>query len=98
VRTEFDETRKEELIDILTSELRVLRAKMDISQQDLASRMGVSRQTLGLIEKRKHRMTWNHFMALLLIFRSNEGSASILDMVGAYPPELDRYIRCSEAE
>ena len=93
---ELDEARKEQLIDVLTNELRVLRAKAEISQQELASRMGVSRQTYGIIETKKQRMTWNHFMALLLLFRSNSGTAEIIDRIGAYPPELERYIKLNE--
>lgn len=92
---ELDDSRKEELIDTLTGELRVLRAKARVSQQDIADRMGVSRQTYGMIETEKQRMTWNHFMALLLLFRSNEGTAEIIDRIGAYPPELERYIKLS---
>ena len=93
---ELSEARKEELIDILTNELRVLRAKVGVSQQELANKMGVSRQTLGLIETKKQPMTWNHFLALLLLFRSNEGSAEIIDRIGAYPPELERYIKLGD--
>ena len=90
---ELSEARKEELIDILTNELKVLRAKAEISQQELANRMGVSRQTYGLIETKKQPMTWNHFMALLLLFNSNSGTADIIDRIGAFPPELERYIK-----
>jgi DNA-binding XRE family transcriptional regulator len=90
---ELDETRKEQLIGILTNELKVLRAKAEISQRELAKRMGVSRQTYGLIETKKQPMTWNHFMALLLLFKSNAGTADIIDRIGAYPPELERYIK-----
>ena len=90
---ELVESQKNQLINTLTKELRVLRAKAEISQQELANRMGVSRQTYGMIETKKQPMTWNHFMALLLIFKSNEGTAEIIDRIGAFPPELERYIK-----
>jgi len=93
---ELDETRKNQLIDILTKELKVLRAKAEISQQELANRMGVSRQTYGMIETKKQRMTWNHFMALLLLFISNEGTAEIIDRIGVFPPELEKYIKLNK--
>jgi len=95
---DLSDSKKDELICILTNELRVLRAKMEISQHDLADRIGITRQTLGMIEKKKHRMTWNHFMALLFVFKSNDGSSEILDRIGAYPDELDRYIKLSDGE
>lgn len=90
---ELDDALKERLIDRLTNELKVLRAKAEISQQDLANRIGVSRQTYGMIETKKQRMTWNHFMVLLLLFRSSEGTADIINRIGAYPPELEKYIK-----
>ena len=89
----LDADRKGQLIEILTKELKVLRAKVEISQQELASRMGVSRQTYGMIETKKQRMTWNHFLALYLLFKSNDGTADILDRIGACPPELEQYIK-----
>ena len=89
---DLDDARKEQLIDIITNELKVLRAKADISQQELADRVGVSRQTYSMIETKKQRMTWNHFMALLLLFKSNKGTAEIINRIGAFPPELKRYI------
>ena len=64
---EFDEAQKEQLIELLTNELRVLRAKAEISQRELAALIGVSRQTYGLIENKKNRMTWRHFLPLLLL-------------------------------
>ena len=89
----LDEARKKQLIDILTDELRVLRAKIGLSQQNLANKMGVSRQTYGAIESKKQKMTWSNFLALLLLFSSNDGSAEIIARIGAYPPELKEYIK-----
>lgn len=89
---ELDEARKEQLIGILTNELKVLRAKVQISQQELADRLGISRQTYVAIENKSQKMAWNNFLALLLIFKSNEDTAKILEWIGAYPPELERYI------
>ena len=89
---EFGETQKEELINILTNELKMLRSKVEISQQELANRLGVSRQTYGAIESKTQKMTWSNFLALLLLFMSNEDTAKIIDWIGAYPPELERYL------
>lgn len=35
----------------LTNQLKILRAKFDISQNELANQVGVSRQTINSIEK-----------------------------------------------
>ena len=93
MNSELDDVRKEQLIEILTNELKVLRAKVQISQQDLADRLGISRQTYVAIENKKHKMTWQHFIALLLLYRSNGDTARMIDWIGAYPPELEQYIR-----
>ena len=92
MNSELDDVRKEQLIKILTNELKVLRAKVQISQQELADRVGISRQTYVAIENKKHKMTWQHFIALLLLYRSNNDTIKMIDWIGAYPPDLERYI------
>jgi len=93
---ELDSNRKEQLIEILTNELKVLRAKVQISQQELSDRLGISRQTYVAIENKSQKMAWNNFLALLLIFKSNDDTAKIIDWIGAYPPELEQYIKLAE--
>ena len=44
-RTEIQDINKDELIDCLTEELPVLRAKIGLSQDDLSEIIGISRQT-----------------------------------------------------
>jgi len=72
------------LINILTSELPVLRAKMGISQEDISKRVGISRQTYSLIESKKQKMTWVTFMALLAFFENNEGTKQLLNAIGFF--------------
>jgi transcriptional regulator with XRE-family HTH domain len=93
---ELDAARKMQLISILTNDLKVLRAKVGISQKELATRMGISRQTYGAIENKKHHMTGTHFLTLILLLGSNDNSAKILYLIGAYPPELEDYIQLNE--
>jgi len=89
----MNDARKEELVGILTNELTVLRAKTGLSQHELANRMGVSRQTYGKIETKKHRMTWNNFLTLLFLFKSNDDTTKIIDWIGAYPSDLEQYLK-----
>lgn len=93
----FSEAQKEDLITILTNELKMLRSKVEISQQELANRLGVSRQTYGAIEGKTQKMTWSNFLALLLIFTSNESTAKIIDWIEAYPPELKQYLSLTDS-
>ena len=89
----FTEVTKKELMNTLTNELKVLRAKAGVTQQELADRLGVSRQTYGMIENKTQNMTWSHFLALTFLFKNNEDTAKILDWTGAYTPELERYLK-----
>ena len=67
----YKDDMRSEYIAILTDELPVLRAKMHISQAELARGVGISRQTYSLIETGKQKMTWVTFMAMIAYFSSN---------------------------
>ena len=94
---EFNDILKKEYIKILTNELKVLRAKAGITQQELAKKLGISRQMYGMIENKTHDMTWNCFLSLIFLFRSNEDTAKILEWTGAYTPELKQYLSLTES-
>ena len=55
--SEFD---RGKLIAILTDELPVLWAKIDISQDDISSIIRILRQTYSAIETKKRKMSWTH--------------------------------------
>lgn len=59
---------RERYISVLTDELPVLRARIRLSQADLARGVGISRQTCSLIETGKQKMTWVTFMAMIAFF------------------------------
>ena len=96
MNSDLNDVRKKELIDIMTNELNVLRAKVGLSQQELADKIGVSRQTYGMIETKKQRMTWQNFITILLLFRSDPDTARMIDWIGAYPPELEQHMKLSD--
>lgn len=83
---------REILIDLLTSELIVLRAKIGISQEELSKRIGISRQTYSLLEGKKQKMTWVTFMALLAFFQNNEGTRTLLETIGFF--RLTAFSQC----
>ena len=49
--------KKLEIMELLREELPVLRAKAKVSQEDIAERIGISRQTYSSIETGKRTMT-----------------------------------------
>lgn len=85
---DIQEIDKERLIDVLTEELPVLRAKIGLSQDDLSSIIGISRQTYSSIETKKRRMSWNTYLSLILVFENNEKTRNLLEAIGAFPKEL----------
>lgn len=63
----------------LVNELPVLRARLDLSQEDVADRIGVSRQTYNAIESKRRNITWNTCIALSTLFASNEKTKKMME-------------------
>ena len=65
IKQENIEEIRQRLILRLRDELPVLRAKVRISQETLAKKIGISRQTYSSIETGKREATWTTFLALV---------------------------------
>lgn len=63
--------KQQEMINTLTQALPYLRKEFDISQTELAHKVGLSRQMISLIERGKQQMTWTQFLAIVFFFKSN---------------------------
>ncbi len=77
-----DTNEQDRLIEKLTDELPVLRARIRISQDELSRRIGISRQTYSLIETKKQKMTWVTFMAMIAFFDNNARTKAALREIG----------------
>ena len=84
---------KESYIEVLTENLLPLRSKADITQEELASMIGISRQTYYAIETGRRSMSWSTYLSLLLFFDTNVETHSMLRDLNAYPTDL--FIRMS---
>lgn len=84
----LSENDKSELIKALTNELVVLRAKVVISQGELANLIGVSRQTYGAIERGTRIMTWNTYLSIILFYDYNEKTHDFIRQINAFPDKL----------
>ncbi|WP_261304013.1 helix-turn-helix transcriptional regulator [Paenibacillus andongensis] len=84
----LDAETKDEFIKNLTENLPVLRAKLGITQAELADKIGISRQTLIAIEMGKRVMSWHMFVTLTLFFLQNESTKMLLPAVNVYNKEL----------
>lgn len=80
--------KKAKLVSILTENLTMLRAKLNISQEELSALLGISRQTYSAIESRKRKMTWQVYMSLILFFDINDVTHDIVRNLGCFPYEL----------
>ena len=86
------EMMKDAIIEKMTKNLPVLRAKASLSQAQLASLIGVSRQTLVAIETNKRKMAWSTFMSCLLVFHKNTETNLLLKVYDIYTDELECYL------
>ena len=94
----MDERQRATLIRNMTDNLPTLRKRMDISQAEFAALIGVSRSTLAAIENQKRPMTWNMFLALLLIFTKNKETDKLLNAMEIYTDELNGIIKHREQD
>lgn len=84
----ISEEYKNASIDLLQNNLAALRAKIGISQEELASVIGVTRQTYYPVETGKKTMTWGMFLALIFVFDSIKETSEMLEDLRIYPIDL----------
>ena len=63
---------KDEFIATLTPNLPALRTQAEISQEELANLLGISRQTYSAIERKVRKMAWSTYLSLVLFFDHNQ--------------------------
>lgn len=73
------ESVKRELMEKFRNELPVLRARACVSQEVLADKIGISRQTYSSIETGKRDMAWTTFLALVVYFQNNEMTRQMIE-------------------
>lgn len=83
---------KSEYIVKLTESLSMLRAKAGVTQEDVADRIGIARQTYSAIECGRKSMSWNTFMSLILFFKENAQTKEVVKLLNIYTRELENYI------
>lgn len=75
-------------IALLQENLPSLRARVGISQEELANVIGVSRQTYYSIEAGKREMLWCTYLALVFFFNSIDRTAEMIRDLRVYPIDL----------
>lgn len=75
-------------IELLQENLPSLRARVGISQEELANVIGVSRQTYYSIEAGKRDMLWCTYLTLMFFFNSIDRTAEMIRDLRVYPIDL----------
>ncbi len=88
IKEENIEEIRRKLISRFRDELPVLRARARISQETLAEKIGISRQTYSSIETGKREVTWTTFLALVAYFQNNEQTRQMIDMIEDFEKDM----------
>ena len=89
----MDDRKKDILIANMVDNLPTLRKKLNMTQADLATKIGMGRSSLTAIENKKRPMTWNTFLSLVLIFTKHKESDKLLNVMEIYTDELNEFIK-----
>ena len=81
---------------LMAKTLPTLRAKLGLSQTQLATMIGVTRQTLSAVESGTRPLTWGGFISLLYVFTQNEDTLPLLQTLEIYTPELSAMFRVTD--
>jgi DNA-binding XRE family transcriptional regulator len=88
--------RKHDLCKKLASNLATLRTKANVKQDELADRLGFSRQTISAIETGKRDMQWSTFTAIAPFFSRNQEIKELMVVMGILDSCVDELLSVGE--
>ena len=89
---------KLEFCKIMASNLSTLREKAKITQDELADKLGLSRQTISAIENGKRDMQWSTFSVLIMFFASNHEIRHIMVAMGIINESIIKMFNIGRSE
>ena len=92
MKTNMDKETKKAYCERLSKNIPVLRAKLGVSQAELAQRVGIARSSLALYEVGKKDLPWSVFVAMLMLFISNNETKAVFNSLDIYDKKLDAYL------
>ena len=98
MKNESRSEKKSRLIKALKDDLPVLRARVGLSQEAIADKIGVSRQTYSSIETGKREMAWTTFLALVAFFQNNEQTMSMLKQIDGLLEGVEKILHDQKEE
>lgn len=87
---------KRTLMEKFRNELPVLRARARVSQETIADKIGISRQTYSGIETGKREMAWTTFLALIAFFQNNDQTKPMIDQIEGFNETMTRVMETPE--
>ena len=87
----ISDAQKKGLIAYLTLNLKTLRAKGNLKQEDIANSLGSSRQTYSMIECQKTPMAWKLCLSIVFLFSSRSDTKELLKVLGIFPNSYMEY-------
>jgi len=97
LKIELKDKHRAALMINMCDNLSVFRARLNISQEELADKLGVTRQTISAFESGQRKLTWSIFLALVLIFFRNQTTKRMLVALEIYTPELDAFLEVADS-
>jgi DNA-binding XRE family transcriptional regulator len=85
-----DGTMQNEYINKMIRNLPVLRAAVDLTQEQLGAKLGVSRQTIVAVENGKSPLTWSLYLAMILVFQQFDESKELLGKLELFSTSVIR--------
>ncbi len=85
--------KQEEYIEKMVKHLPVLRTSIRITQKDLAKKIGVTRQSMMLIETRRRPLQWSTYLALVFVFQQFDDTKILIDSLEIYDAEILRQLK-----
>lgn len=89
----LDENIKRLSIENMLGALPTLRARMGLTQSELAARLGCTRQTLTAMESGRRAMPWTTYLALCYIFEGCAQTRPLLALYNICPEPVRAYLR-----
>ena len=81
---------RQELCQKMAANLSTLRAKASITQDELADRLGLSRQMISAVENDKREMTWNTFSVLVMFFAKDDEIKQLMVVLGIINDDVEK--------
>jgi len=75
-------------VGLLVENLAALRARIGITQEEMANAIGVSRQTYYSIETGRRKMSWPLYLAIIFFFDCMSDTSEMIRDLKIYPIDL----------